>query len=293
MNNNFDTWEIKLKSPHYPKLLSQIPACPETIFVKGALSDHPKAIAIVGTRRSSQLGKKIAYDFAIKLAQNGCVIVSGLALGIDSAAHCGALDGGGITWAVLPCGIESIYPSTNTKLAQKIIQSGGALISEYPNKTPPYPNQFILRNRIISGLAAAVLIIEAPQNSGALSTAQFAIKQKRPLFVVPGSITSELYKGSNYLIRNGATLVTSPDDLLNDLGWNNFKNNSSPKINFENKIEKIIFDAIKNDGNSLSVDKICQITKLKPQEVSAALMKMTLDGIVVDDGGKYYIAKAK
>ena len=292
MNDNFPVKFTNLEDPDYPDLLSKISSPPEIIFIKGAPANNKKAIAVVGTRKSSELGKKIAYDFSYKLAQNGCVIVSGLALGIDSAAHSGALDSNGVTWAVLAHGLDSVYPATNTKLAQRILSSGGSLISEYPEKTPPYSNQFILRNRIISGLAAAVLIIEAPEESGALATAKFALKQNRPVFVVPGSISSGLYSGSHNLIRGGARLATSAEDILDDMGWTIRKaGKKNTDIIIEDKIQRIIFDTIRADGNYLSVDKICQITKLKPREANIALTQMAFEGIIIDDGGKYRISK--
>jgi DNA processing protein len=249
-------------------------------------------VAIVGTRKASEAGKSIAYEFARHLSRNGCIIVSGLALGIDTAAHRGVLDENGVSWAVLAHGLDSVYPSSNAGVAQKIIELGGCLISEYPAPTPPYANQFVVRNRIISGLSDAVIIVEAPKESGALATAQFAIKQKKPIFVVPGNITSNLYSGSHRLIREGARLVTKPADILEDLKWDdNTTEKTANPLPFENGTQRRIFDIIKSNGNSVSVDKICEITKLNPRDISAALMQMTFEGLVVDDGGKYRISK--
>jgi DNA processing protein len=297
MNDNFPIVELNSKDLNYPDLLLKIPSPPKKIFIKGTLTKNQRSIAIVGTRKCSKIGEKIAYEFSSQLAQRGCTIISGLALGIDTAAHLGALDSKGITWAVMAHGLDTIHPSTNRKIAQKILESGGLLISEYPPKTPAYANQFILRNRIISGLSSAVLIIEAPKESGALATAKFAIQQKKPVFVVPGSILSPLYDGSHQLIRNGARLVTSVKEILSDLGWQEENEEFRSKIQnqeiFENKMQKIIFDALKKEGGCLSVDKICQITKLKPQDASAALTQMVFNGIVIDESGKYKIAKIK
>ena len=292
MKDNFNINKINLGEIGYPQSLSKIQSPPKTIFIRGAISNQPKTIAIVGTRKASESGKSIAYEFARYLSKNGCIIISGLALGIDSAAHQGALDENGLSWAVLAHGLDMIYPSSNAGIARKIMDTGGCLVSEYPEFTPPYANQFIVRNRIISGLSEAVIIIEAPKESGALATAQFAIKQDKPIFVVPGNIASSLYFGSHQLIRNGAKLVTKPSEILEDLKWPQKTDEQATGIfNFENKTQERIFDIIKSSGDYLSVDKICEITKLNPRDVSSALMQMTFEGFLTDDGGKYRISK--
>lgn len=292
MKDNLEIRAISLTDKDYPRLLSNIPSPPKTIFVKGVAPNQSKAIAIVGTRKASEFGKKTAYEFARRLSKGGCVIVSGLALGIDSSAHQGVLDEGGISWAVLAHGLDSVYPSSNAKIAQKIIDTGGCLISEYPVKTPPYASQFIVRNRIISGLADAVIIVEAPKESGAMATAQFALKQNKPIFVIPGNIASNLYSGSHHLIRNGARLVTSAGEVLEDLKWNiKLAEATSPLLSLEGGTQGRIFDIIKSGSDLISVDKICEITKLNPRDVNAALMQLIFDGLIVDEGGKYRIAK--
>ena len=176
------------------------------------------AIAIVGTRRATPDGKSTARRFAAELARAGIVIVSGLAFGVDAAAHEGCLDAEGKTVAVLACGLANIYPRNNEPLAKKILAQGGAIISEYPPDMPAYPSRFLERNRIVSGLSKGTLVIEAPERSGSLATARFALEQNRDVFVVPGPIAHPNFKGSHALIRQGAELVTTPEDILESYG---------------------------------------------------------------------------
>ncbi len=292
MKDNLSIIKININEAGYPQLLSKIPSPPKAIFLRGTAPNHSKAVAIVGTRKASESGKSIAYEFSRYLSRNGCAIVSGLALGIDAAAHQGALDENGISWAVLAHGLDSIYPSSNSGIARKIIDTGGCLVSEYPALTPPYASQFIVRNRIISGLSEAIIIVEAPKESGALATAQFAIKQNKPVFVVPGNISSSLYSGSHQLIRNGARLVTKPSEVLDDLKWSSeLGEKTSDAFRFENETQKRIFDIIQSSGDPVSVDKICEITKLNPRDITSSLMQMMFNGIIIDEGGKYKSSK--
>ncbi len=171
----------------------------------------------MGTRKATSQGRFIAKEIAKKLSEMGMVIVSGLAMGIDTAAHEGALAGAGRTIAVLACGLDNIYPRQNENLAKKIIGTGGAVISEYPVGTEAFKNQFLERNRIVSGLCIATIVVEAPRESGALVTARLAAEQGREVFVFPGPTNHPNYHGSHKLIRDGARLVSSIDDILEDL----------------------------------------------------------------------------
>lgn len=175
-------------------------------------------VAIVGSRKVTAYGRSVTEKLASELATQGIVIVSGLALGIDGIAHKAALDAGGITVAVLPSSLSAIYPSAHRQLAKRIVKEGGALISEYPDGTKSYKQNFIERNRLVSGLADAVLITEAAEGSGTLHTARFAKQQCRPVLAVPGNITSPMSYGTNYLIKQGATIITSSEDVLKILG---------------------------------------------------------------------------
>ena len=200
---------IPLTSESYPRLLKLIPDAPPAIYVKGRLEPEDElAIAVVGTRSPTAYGRRTARRLAGALAGGGFTIVSGLAAGIDESAHKGALDAGGRTIAVLGSGMNNIYPARNTELAERIAERG-ALISELPPHIPPAPENFPKRNRIISGLALATVVVEAPHRSGALITAKYALEQGRELFAVPGNIDSRSSTGTNRLIQSGAYLADS------------------------------------------------------------------------------------
>ncbi len=273
----------------YPQLLKEIPDPPEKIFIKGSLESlGSTSIAIVGTRKATSLGEKTAEEFSRALAEAGITIVSGLAIGIDSAAHRGALKAEAKTVAVLGGGIDKIYPAQNENLAKQILEREGAIISEYPPGTPSYKDNFIRRNRIISGLSRAVVIIEAPEKSGALSTAGFAAEQGRSVFVVPGPINNVNYKGSHALIRDGATLVTSPQEILEDLGMANLVNFSKENVSLEGR-EQIIFEALKIAGVPLTLDQIIELTKLEAQVVNETLAMLIIRNIVKETETGYTI----
>lgn len=284
----------------YPALLREIAHPPFGIYVRGTLPQSmlpPNAasalvIAIVGTRRATPEGKAIARRFARDLAQAGFIIVSGLAFGIDAAAHEGCLDANGTTVAVLAGGLDKIYPRENTKLAEKILAAGGAIVSEYPPGVPPYPIRFIERNRLISGLARGTLIVEAPYGSGSLATARFALEQNRDVFAVPGAITQKNFEGSHQLIRQGATLVTTPEEILESYGVSRkdavcaqmraHKDAYSPE-------EALILQALVDSATPAEVDKIIAATKLEPQAVNQTLSFLLFRNLIKETGGGYTI----
>lgn len=201
----------------YPALLLQLPDAPPVLYIRGTLLPQDDlALAIVGTRRATTYGRDVATYLARHLARHGVTIVSGLAHGIDAAAHRGALDGGGRTLAVLGCGIEQVYPRDHGELAKEIIQRG-ALISEFPIGMGPEARNFPRRNRIISGLSLGVLVAEAPEHSGALITTTVAAEQGREVFAVPGNIFNPMSAGTNHLIQDGAKLVITVEDILDEL----------------------------------------------------------------------------
>ena len=202
----------------YPAMLGELRSCPDPLFVLGDpdVLQLP-AIAIVGSRNPTSGGRDNAYRFARHLARTGFVIVSGLAEGIDAAAHEGALDADGHTVAVVGHGLDRIYPAANSSLAERILAEG-ALVSEYPIGTPPRRANFPQRNRIISGLSLGTLVVEAARRSGSLITARTAGEQGREVFAIPGSIHNPMAKGCHQLIRQGARLVESADDILSELG---------------------------------------------------------------------------
>ena len=209
--------KITARDNDYPDTLRNIATPPKQLFYLGAsLSnlDQRPTVAIVGSRKVSHYGQQVTAELASALASRQITIVSGLALGVDGIAHQAALEAGGKAIAVLPCGLDKIYPATNYQLAKRILEQGGTLITEYPAGTEPFKQNFIARNRIVAGLAQATLITEAAEKSGSLHTANFALGQGKEVLAVPGNITSYLSAGTNNLIKSGATPVTGPGDVF-------------------------------------------------------------------------------
>lgn len=262
---------------------------PRSIFIKGTPPENKYSVAIVGTRKASAYGKNIALKLARDLAHKGISLISGLALGIDTCVHQGALEAGGITIAVLANGLDKIYPSENENLAGSIISSKGCLISEYPPKTPGLPAQFILRNRIISALSDAVIVVEAPKKSGALATAEFARKQGKKVFVVPGPVSTNSFFGSHQLLREGATLIRDTNDFFESSGFGKASQTKLKIVNLAGN-ERQVFDTLNECVSPASVDKICQMTKLSPREVNAILSSLIFKDSVTEDGGKYSVS---
>lgn len=291
VNSNFEIKLINKDEKNYPSLLEEIQNPPRSIYVLGNLPDeNVPRIAIVGTRKATMEGRSIAREMAKKLSALNIVIVSGLAMGIDTAAHEGALAGNGKTLAVLGRGLDEIYPRQNENLAKKIIESGGAIISEYPPSAPALPRQFLERNRIVSGLSMAAIIIEAPAESGSLVTARLAAEQGREVFVVPGPINHPNYRGSHRLIRDGARLVSSVEDILEDLGISascRVYDSQSDSIKDENQL--LIVESIKNAGQPLNIDKIVGLTKLEPQTINQSLTMLIIQGIIKETEKGYTI----
>ncbi len=290
MKDNFPIEIIKRNDLSFPERLARIPSCPPQIFFKGKINTPKNSVAIVGTRRATEHGIKSAHKIAKDLAYHNIAIISGLAIGIDTAAHKGALDGGGITWAVLARGLDNIYPSINSSLARDILSNNGCLVSEYPPKTPSYPNQFLARNRIISGLSKAVIVIEAPRESGALATAKFAIEQGKDVFVVSGPFGAPTFEGSWGLIRNGATPVFNTKELLEHLGITQTSAQKTININILNSNERLVVNTLKNSSKALMVDKIVAITKLMPQDVNIALSGLVFNDYIQEINGAYQIS---
>lgn len=277
-----------LGAAEYPAALAEIPHPPFGIYVRGEIPVLENAIAIVGTRRATPEGKHIAEEFAEALARKGCTIISGLAFGIDAAAHAGALRARGRTLAVLPGGLDAIYPRTHGKLAEKIIKEGGAIISEYPPGEVPYQSRFLERNRMVSGLSRGTVVIEAPKRSGAIATARFAFEQNRDLFVVPGSIAHPNFKGSHALIRQGAELVSDPAQILRAYNMEESASASFDEKNFSSE-EILILQALQSIQAPLDVDKITTMTKLKSQIVNQTLSFLLIRNVIRETGTGYTI----
>lgn len=275
---------IPFDDARYPNLLKEIPDAPTKLFCMGSLPP-PDAIcvAIVGTRKATTQGRSIARQLASDLAKQGVIIVSGLAIGIDTAAHEGALSAQGTTIAVLANGMDAIYPAQNTTLAKNIIATGGAITSEYPQGTPAYPNQFLERNRIVSGLCVAIVVVEAPERSGTISTAHFALEQGREVFVIPGPADHPNYIGSHRLIRDGARLATTAEDIFEDLGICPQAERSPQQSLLEyvgTASEQAILAALSTAGKPLSVDKLTELTTMEARTINAALASLVMAGMV-------------
>jgi DNA processing protein len=266
---------LTLQDPDYPPLLAEIPDPPLMLYIRGrAELLHGAALAIVGSRNASVQGQANARAFARALAEAGLTIVSGLALGIDTAAHDGALHGCASTVAVIGTGADRIYPARNAALARRIAQEG-CLVSEYPLGTPPRPEHFPQRNRIISGLAAGVLVIEAAAGSGSLITARMAIEQGRDVFALPGSIHAALSKGCHQLIREGAQLVETSTDVLLALSMAPLVRSMQPA---PEALSCPLLDILGFDA--MHIDAIAAHAGLDATELSAQLLALELDGVV-------------
>ena len=279
------TWDDEL----YPPRLKEIDQPPPVLYVRGALTTEDSwAVAVVGTRRISAYGRQVAEEIASFLAANGVTVVSGLARGVDAIAHQSALKAGGRTIAVLGCGVDRIYPPEHVQLAEKMMASG-ALISDYAPGTPPDASNFPPRNRIISGLSMATVVVEAGETSGALITAQFAIDQGREVFAVPGNILAPQSKGTNRLIAQGARPMLSVRDLLDVLNLTRVTEQrlvrkALPTDETESKLMSVL------THEPLHMDEIRNQTGLPIERVSATLVMMELKGLVRQVGGLNYVA---
>lgn len=288
--NFMEIFQINLSDYNYLRDLPHIPDPPKKLFIRGKLpAKRVKTVAIVGTRKPSAYGREIATKIASECAKNGIVVVSGLALGIDSIAHRAAIDSGGKTIAVLANGVDKIYPRSHEDLGQKILQTNGAILSEYPNNTPARPWQFLARNRIVSGLADAVVIIEAASRSGTLSTANHALDQGKEIFAVPGNITSPLSAGCNQLIKNGANPLTSVEDLLDFLIPDRFEKQTQ-LFKGDTREENVILEFLSKNGTTSS-DTIIKQTKLSASEFNQAITMLELKGLALNNGGEKWSLK--
>jgi len=286
---------LTLHDPSYPSLLATCPDPPAVIYVKGELKESDQlSLAVVGTRNPTHYGSEQAYRFGYLLAQAGITVVSGLARGIDAQAHRGAILAKGKTLAVLGCGLNTIYPPENQELADQIVQTGGAILSEYPMAILPQKGNFPARNRIVAGMTLGTFVIEAPSRSGALITADLAADYNREVFALTGNIDLLSFTGCHDYIKSGrAKLVTCLEDILDELGsvgriiQKEQKTNPVPTqtdalgdllaASLTNS-EKIIWDFLAHGPND--TDTICDNCSLKPAEVSAALTTLELKGLI-------------
>ncbi|MCT4688215.1 DNA-processing protein DprA [Vallitalea sp.] len=275
----------------YPEKLKNIYDYPYGIYVKGDIKDDSPILAIVGARRCTEYGREVAKLFGRELAKMGIIIISGMARGIDTAAHKGALEGGGKTYAVLGSGVNICYPKENYKLMDDICHKG-ALISEFPVNQIPKPGNFPLRNRIISGISDGVLVIEAAGKSGSLITADQALDQGKDVYSIPGRITDKLSEGTNNLIKMGAKLVTNIDDILDEISviFTKEKQKNSENITLGlAEIEKIVYSCLSLEP--LFIDDIHIKSNIPIDELGLILTKLELKGVIKQLPNKYFIKK--
>jgi len=296
---------VKWSDPDYPVNLRHIADPPPYFFIRGAMAAaDPKFVAVVGARAASDAGRRMAQRLGLELAAKGYSVVSGLARGIDSEAHQGALDGGGRTVAVMGNGIDIVYPPENRKLAEAIVEGGGAMMSELPVGTPPIAENFPARNRLISGLCLGVVIVEAAEKSGSLITARMAIEQDRQVFAVPGSPLNGRTRGSNRLLKDGARLVDCVEDVVEELApqlGEAVKRSARAGAGTsagaagvdQNALEsepsevKTILGYLK-ETDKLHVDSIIEGSGLNAQTVLKLLLELELRGLVTQHPGKLF-----
>lgn len=278
--------KLLLHSSNYPPLLREIPDPPKALYYLGqdiSVLSIP-SLAVVGSRKVSHYGKTVTELLASQLARGGISITSGLALGVDSIAHKAALETQGLTIAVLPCGLDRIYPSSHTTLAKQILLNGGLIVSEYPSGIAPMKHHFIARNRIISGLCKGVLITEAAERSGSLHTANFALEQGRDVFAVPGPITSSMSLGTNNLIKLGAVPVTSSEDIFSFFGleFSTTKTHSTGNGAAELSIIKQLQSGI------IESDLLLLATELSPDQFYDSITKLEIKGQIKSIGNNQW-----
>lgn len=285
---------ITPQEPNYPGLLIELADAPPILYYRGTLEGSSKVLAIVGSRQATAYGKSAARMLARDTASQGIVIASGLARGIDTAAHQGALDGGGTTWAFLGCGLDQIYPRENSRLAEEIMEKG-AIMSEFPPGTPPLAANFPARNRLISGCSRGVVVVEAAERSGAMITVDFALEQGREVFAVPGPIFSPLSRGPHFLLRQGAKIAEGVDDIFNELPLclkmeNRSVFNKQSLIGaklLESDDHKIVLQQLSDIP--LHIDQLTVHSTLSAAALSLALLELQLGGKIKQLPGQHYV----
>lgn len=287
---------LSLISEDYPWILSEIPDAPVTLYMIGDTDLNPKeSISVVGTRRFTQYGLEFTRNLIADLGAYfpDLMVVSGLAFGVDAAAHNAALEQGLTTVAVVAHGLDTIYPSEHRELARKILNSGGALISEYPSREKPFRARFLERNRIVAGLTQLTTVIESPLKGGAMSTATLAFNYNRDVMAVPGRVTDEASAGCNHLIRKEkAHLLTSAADIVELMNWepmgikvSSRQRNLFPELN---GIHRQIVENLKFESSPLPLDTLHNQMNVKISELMAALTELEFDGIIVRHPGNRF-----
>lgn len=279
--------EIPAFDSRFPERLREIPESPGCIYLKGRLPDPVEmTVGIIGARDGTEYGKMVARTLAKDLSEYGISIISGMAYGIDTAAHEGALLGGGKTYAVLGCGVDICYPAINKKLYSKIQEEGG-IISEYPEGSPPLPHHFVARNRLIAGLSDILIVVEAKERSGTFITVDRALEQGKQVFVVPGRITDPLSRGCNRLLMEGASLCLSKEDILSCFSIEAGKDNEK-KPNLKGE-EKRIYNALDLEGKH--IDALYKELEIPLQSLYSVLVKLEIEGYCESFSSSYYRKK--
>lgn len=294
IRRNLDKNNIKFIScehKEFPEKLKFINGCPYGIYHKGRTIDFEKTtVAVVGARNCTKYGMKIAHDIGFQLAVNGINVISGMARGIDSQAHWGAIEASGVTGAILGCGVDVCYPRENIGLYEKIMESG-VIISEFPIKTQPLSWQFPVRNRIISALADKIVVVEAKEKSGSLITAEYALEQGKDIYAIPGRMDDVLSRGCNRLLKEGAGLIYSIETAMEDMGICNFRNSKKIKnknIVLEKDLESLY---IMLDFFPRSLQQLILDTGRESGELLRDLIKLEMMGLVEEPSKNYYSKK--
>lgn len=275
----------------YPSNLKHIYSSPTILFYKGKVElINEMSLAMVGSRKPTAYGIWCAQSISEKLSNSGINIVSGLAMGIDAYSHKGCINGKSKTIAVLGSSLENVLPKTNLKLAEKILEDDGLILSEHNVGAPVSPGNYSRRNRIISGISEGVIVVEAATKSGALITVDFALEQGKNVFAIPGNINSQMSEGCHKIIKEGAKLVDDIDDIINEYNIINFNKNSNNSNNNLSGVQQNIFDIIKSKG-SLHIDKICDYSKMDIKDINFILNILEIEGIVVEMRNKIYSVK--
>lgn len=274
---------VTLTRGELPNNLQNIPSVPKRLYISGNITqaENIPLLAVVGSRKVSAYGREVTSQLVRDVTGRGVGIVSGLALGVDGLAHTAALEMNGYTVAVLPCGLDDIYPKTHFHLGKRILAQGGALISEYPEGTPPLRQHFIERNRLVSGLADAVLITEAAAKSGTLHTANFALEQGKTVLAVPGNITSDLSRSTNNLIKAGAIPVTTAADIFLALGIDESKRQT--ELFGDTPEETLLLNLLKE--NVHDIHELQKQSKMATSSFNQTLSMLEINGKIKSHGG--------
>ena len=273
----------------YPERLVKIKGAPEKLYLRGKLPDpNKKAVAIVGARNASDYGLTLAKTIARILSLNDVQVISGLAMGIDTSGHIGAIEVEKPTFAVLGCGVDICFPSHNSNVYERILDYGGGIISEQEIGMPPLPYNFPLRNRIISGLSDVVIVVEARDKSGSLITADYALEQGKTIFACPGRVGDSLSRGTNNLIKQGAYILTSADDVLEHLGLivDGILPKKEKDVSTLDYFERVIYDTLQKD--TLHIDQIVEKVKMPVTKCLNVIMSLELNGFVETTINNYY-----